>query len=168
MCLYKIQPQGAFSILVFTTPVKTWIFGVMKYAKVFCCGASTRMMFYFEIFAHIDCAHLFCTPFWKSVDFTRIIIYYCFSDAVVDTTTFKIVLLSFLLACTQRCFWHGVFSSWLYVKSYVKLRRKKDKCLTMMEVIFIQLAVVWSVGVVKYRPFWLPVRYCFTRFVLVQ
>ena len=97
----------------------------------------------------------FCTPFWKSVDFTRIIIYYCFSDAVVDTTTFKIVLLSFLLACTQRCFWHGVFSSWLYVKSYVKLRRKKDKCLTMMEVIFIQLAVVWSVGVVKYRPFWL-------------
>ena len=97
VCLYKIQPQGAFSILVFTTPVKTWIFGVMKYAKVFCCGVSTRMMFYFEIFAHIDCAHLFCTPFWKSVDFTRIIIYYCFSDAVVDTTTFKIVLLSFYL-----------------------------------------------------------------------
>ena len=51
VCLYKIQPQGAFSILVFTTPVKTWIFGVIKYAKVFCCGVSTRMMFYF--------AHLF-------------------------------------------------------------------------------------------------------------
>ena len=74
---YKIRPQGAFSILVFTTPVKTGIFGVIKHA------------------------------------------------------------------CTQRCFWHGVFSSWLYVKSYVKLWQKNDKCLMMiMKVIFIQLVVL--------------------------
>ena len=40
-----------------------------------------------------------------------------------------------LLGCTA-LFWHGVFSSWLYVKSYVELDEKKINVLTMEEVIF--------------------------------